>query len=172
MRALVVVLAVLAGSAALAQTPLPSDVASIEQRARFQLCRAAVFYHLAAPEDETILPHSYAQTMQEQIAFIMFETVRNAPAGSIAESRRALGFVESFFIGFSETLSQNRTRLTEPQERTRTLIDCQPFIWMILGHRIDYLIQWRERAIDAPAADGLAGAEVLRRPPQEAAPFR
>lgn len=170
MRIAATAAALLAAAVAQAQEPLPSDVIPAEQRARFQLCRAAVFYHLAAPERETALPHAFATTLQEQIAFVMFETVRNAPAGSIAESKRALGFVESFFIGFSETLAQNRVRLTDPEERVRTLIDCQPFVWMILSDRIDYLILWRERAIDPPNADGLAGAAILRRPPREAAP--
>lgn len=160
---------VLTAGAAAAQTPLPSDVVPIEQRARFQLCRAAVFYHLAAPAQETAIPHAYAQAMQDQIAFIMFETVRNAPMGNVAESRRALGFVENFFIGFSETLAQNRARMTDPAERAATLIDCNAFVWTILQERIDYLMLWRERVIDAPPAGRMAGAQVLRRPPQETA---
>lgn len=170
MRLIAMAALALAALAASAQTPLPSDVVTAEQRERFQLCRAAVFYHLAAAEDETTLPHAYAEAMQEQIAFIMFETVRFAPAGTLAESRRALGFVEGFFIGFSEALSRNRQRLTDPETRVSTLIACNAYVWMILRDRIDYLMQWRERAIDAPRDSGLSGAEALRRPPQGTTP--
>jgi hypothetical protein len=125
---------------------------SPENRARFLECRAAVFYHLADGAEIATVPREVAQALLEQMTFIMFETVRNAPAGSVAESEQALRFVEGFFLSFSGAIAQNRDRFLDVAQRERTLLACQPLIWAVLRERIDYLILWRERAVDAPEA--------------------
>jgi hypothetical protein len=153
--------ALMAGAAA-AQTPLPSDVVSEEHRERFRLCRAAIFFHLDSPEAESRLPHAMAEAMLDQINLIMFETVRSAPAATVADSRRALGFVEQFFLSFSKTIAETRSRFSDPQTREAALLDCMPFIWGITRERVDYLLLWRERAINAPAFPN-AFAERLKR---------
>ena len=150
-RCLGILAAMLVASASAAQTPLSSEAASAENRARFMLCRAAIFYHLDSPERDSGVSHAVAQAMLDQINLIMFETVRSAPAATVEEGRKALGFVEQFFLNFSKTIADTRERFVEPATRERALLECMPLIWSIVKERIDYLLLWRERAIDAPA---------------------
>jgi hypothetical protein len=152
-RARAAVAAALLASATEAQVPLPDRTISADIRARFQECRAAVFFHLDGPADRSAaLPRAVAQAMAEQFRFVMMETVRNAPGASLAENDRALGFVEAFFIDFSRTVADNRARFADVTERERVLLACQPLLWEAMKERIDYLMLWRERAIDKPEA--------------------
>jgi hypothetical protein len=133
---------------ALAQTPLPSDVASDEDRERFRLCRAAIFIHLGEPDwPDGVLTREAVKAMDEQMGFAMSETVANAPNASVAEGRRVLDFWERFFISFSKTIGEAREQLADPAAREALLIDCQPLIWTIMRERIDFLMQWRQNAL-------------------------
>ena len=162
MRAALLLCALLVAGAAAAQAPLPSSSVAPEDRERFRTCRAAIFYHLGAPESETRIPHSVAQMLLEQMNLIMFETVRSAPAASVEDSRRALEFVEQFFLSFSRTIAETRERLSDPARREQTLLDCMPFVWGITRERIDHLLLWRERAIDAPPFPNRLGEQLKR----------
>jgi hypothetical protein len=143
----------LAAAAATAQVALPDRSVSRENRARFQACRVAVFYHLSGPEDRAALvPRSVAQAMLEQMTFVMIETLRNAPGATVAQNREALEFVEGFFLDFSRAIAEGREKFSDLRARERALLDCQPLIWEVMKERIDYLLAWRDQAIDAPAA--------------------
>ena len=154
--------AILATTAAAAQTTDPRDAVNAEERARFLMCRAAIFYHLDSPEPDSGVSHAVAQAMLDQINLIMFETVRSAPAATVEEGRKALGFVEQFFLNFSRTIGDTRERFSDPAERERALLECVPLIWTIVRERIDYLLLWRERAIDAPAFPNRLGQQLRR----------
>jgi hypothetical protein len=145
-----VTLAASLAAGAAAQTPLPTETVAPEDRRMFRLCRAAIFFHLAEDARRETLPRVFAETLLEQINLIMFETLRSAPAATVAESRKALDFVEQFFLSFSRTIAENRALLEDPAEREPILIECQSFVWPIVRARIDYLFRWRERAVDAP----------------------
>lgn len=162
MRAMVVLCALLVAGTAAAQAPLPSSSVAPQDRERFRVCRAAIFYHLGAPEAESRVPRAVAQALLEQMNLIMFETVRTAPAATVDDGRKALEFVEQFFLSFSRTISETRDRLADPARREEILLDCMPWIWGIVKERIDYLILWRERAIDAPPSPNRLGEQLRR----------
>jgi hypothetical protein len=116
-----------------------------EQRQKFRLCRAAVFYHLdPASAPGKVIPRAVAETLNEQIAFIMAETLRSAPAGALAEDRRMIDFTESFFLAFSRTISENRALAQDAAGREALLIGCIPLVWTIVGDRVDRLLAFRE----------------------------
>ncbi|MGF1660029.1 MAG: hypothetical protein ACFCUS_11425 [Rubrimonas sp.] len=162
MRAAVALCALLVAGAAAAQAPLPSSSVAPEDRERFRVCRAAIFYQLGAPPGENNVPHAAAQALLEQMNLIMFETVRTAPAATVDDGRKALEFVEQFFLSFSRTISETRERLANPVRREEILLDCMPWIWGIVKERIDYLILWRERVIDAPPYPNRLGEQLKR----------
>ncbi len=123
-----------------------------EQRQEFRLCRAAVFYHLdrdAAPG--RMVPREVAEAMNEQIAFVMAETLRSAPAGSMADNRRLIDFSESFFLAFSRTIAEQRALGQDPERREALLIDCVPLVWAVARARIDRLLAFREGSRRAPS---------------------
>jgi hypothetical protein len=151
MRALALILALIAAPA-LAERALPSDRVEPDDRRRFSLCRAATLYHLQDElPPEARVPRAVAEAMIEQMSFIMFETIKNAPSGSLAESRRSLAFVEQFFLDFGRLINTEREMLADVQAREALLMECVVLIWQIVSDDIDYLIRWREQAIDAPA---------------------
>ncbi len=118
---------------------------SAEQREQFRLCRAAVFYHLdPASAPGKMIPRTVAETLNEQIAFIMAETLRSAPAGALAEDRRMIDFTESFFLAFSRTIAENRALAQDAAAREALLIGCIPLVWSIVGDRVDRLLAFRE----------------------------
>lgn len=132
------------GEAVAQETTLLPGV-SAEQRQQFRLCRAAVFYHLdSASAPGKVIPRAVAETLNDQIAFIMAETLRSAPAGALAEDRRMIDFTESFFLAFSRTIAENRALAQDAAARERVLIDCIPLVWTIVGDRLDRLLAYRE----------------------------
>ena len=141
----------LAAAAAVAQQPLPNQSISEEARETFQRCRAAIFFHLdPSNEAENRVPRAFAETLLEQMSYIMFETIRNAKAESVADSRMALAFVERSFIDFSKALAKHRSEMEDRETRERALIDCQTFLWPIMRDRMDYTAQWRNAATAPP----------------------
>jgi len=151
LRAALAALALLAAGGAQAQRALPQDRVPEEQRAQFRLCRAAIIYHLDGPEDRSAtVPRAMARAMNEQMSFVMFESIKSAPAGDLAQTREALVFVERFFLDLARTIGEQRDRLADLRERERILLDCQVLIWRAMSDYIDYLMRWRERAADAP----------------------
>jgi hypothetical protein len=116
-----------------------------EQRQQFRLCRAAVFYHLdSASAPGKAVPRAVAETLNEQIAFIMAETLRSAPAGALAEDRLMIDFTESFFLAFSRTIAESRALAQDAAAREALLISCIPLVWTIMGERVDRLLAFRE----------------------------
>lgn len=145
------VAAVALGAAAFSAAAQGSgDIATPEDRDRFRQCRAALFYHLEQGAEQKILPRAFAEAMLEQYAFVMYETITAADPQDLDAQRAALAFVESFFLSFGEVLGRDAELLRDVDQRERTLIDCQAFLWPIMKLRIDALMAWRHRAIDAP----------------------
>lgn len=153
--ALLLAAAALAADPAVAQKALPSDRVTEAQREEFRLCRAAIYMHLQQPPDPaSAVPRPVAQALLAQMTFVMSETMRSAPGGSLAQASETLAFVESFFIDFAGALARHRSRLSDVAERDRALIGCVPLIWGAMSEDIDYLMLWRERAINPPAFQG------------------
>jgi hypothetical protein len=145
--------AALAPAAAQAQETTLLPGATAEQRAQFRLCRAAVFYHLdASSAPGRALPRAVAETLNEQIAFIMAETLRSAPSGNLAEDRRMIDFTESFFLAFSRTISENRALAQDAEAREAVLIGCIPLVWAVMRFRMDRLLALREAGRKLPGA--------------------
>lgn len=140
-----------AGVAAQETTLLPGVTA--EQREQFRLCRAAVFYHLdPASAPGKVIPRAVAETLNDQIAFIMAETLRSAPSGNLAEDRRMIDFTESFFLAFSRTISENRALAQDAAARERAIVGCIPLVWTIMRVRLDRLLALREASRKLPGA--------------------
>jgi hypothetical protein len=134
----------LAGAAAAQETALLPGV-SAEDRERFRTCRAAVFYQLdRGSTPGAVLSRATAEALNEQIAFVMAETLRNAPGGSLDANRRMLDFTESFFLNFSRTVAERRDLATDAAARERILLDCQPLIWSIVREQVDRLLALRD----------------------------
>lgn len=146
---LLVALALLGAGSARANDP--EAYSSPEGARQFSLCRAAVFYHL---DDRTrgtsTIPLSVTRTMREQIEFLMQETVAGTYPESIADGQRLVRFVESWFIGFTEVLRDERERLLDPARRDAILLDCIAFLWVTMASDIDRLKAWRAKAVAAP----------------------
>jgi hypothetical protein len=159
MRAALAAAAVCLCAATVAAQPEGQDHA--ETRARFGLCRAAVFHHLEPGAEARTVPRDVAETLLEQFGFVMFETVAGAGQASIDEQRASLAFVEDFFLQFGAVLAREDARLREVAEREKLLMACQPFVWSLVKPRIDHLLAWRERSIGAPPLPS-ALAEDLR----------
>jgi hypothetical protein len=125
------------------ETPVLPDITA-EQRREFQVCRAAIFYHLANRAEHDVVPRAVAQAMLEQMSFVMSETLATAPRGSMEEGRTMLDFAENFFITFSGIIAEHSHFATEVAEREATLLACQPMLWASVGDRIDALMAERE----------------------------
>lgn len=144
-RALATLALISAPFLAQAQGPAMAAITP-DQMERFRTCRAALFYHLdgALPRDAR-LPREYAESLLEQMTFIMAETIRNAPHATVEQSRTAMEFTERFFLGFSRTIAERADLKTDLAARERLLISCQPLIWDALHTRIDVLLMRREQ---------------------------
>lgn len=143
-------LALLAAAPVIAQQPLPGEVIPRENRARFRVCRAAIFYQL---DDQNAaanrLPDAFARTLLEQMSYVMRESIRNAPKATVDAGVETIAFVEGFFIEFSRAIAEHRELMDDVEARERTLVECQSFLWPIVKARIDYAARWRNAA-EAP----------------------
>jgi hypothetical protein len=144
MRALALLLVLIAGAAAAQTTALLPGVSS-NDREQFRICRAAVFFHLDPAAEVRTVPKAVAEAMRQQIGFIMHETLRRAPGGSLAEAKAAIDFAENFFLAFSATLAEQRRLREDTAAREAMLIACVPLVWMVTAGEIDPLLALRER---------------------------
>jgi hypothetical protein len=142
MRALALALVLVAGGAAAQATPMLPAV-SEEQREAFRVCRAAVFYHLDNGATVDVVPKAFAEALQRQFSFIMHETLRNAPDGTMADAKAMIDFAENFFISFSVTLNQQRALRDDVAAREQVLIGCVPLVWAVATEHIDRLMALR-----------------------------
>jgi hypothetical protein len=164
MRAVAFALALLAAPAvtdpALGDTP--DQYATPEGMRQFQLCRAAVFYHLDANvRGESRIPLPVIRVMQEQIEFQMQETLWRRTPETLEQGARSIRFAEQFFLGFGQILREERERLVDPAQRDAILFECQAFLWVSMRTQIEELMTWRTRAMDAPPS--LGPAETQKR---------
>jgi hypothetical protein len=152
MRRWLASLAALALLPAAAGAQTVADYATPEGSRQFQLCRAAVFYHLDdKTRGESALPVSLARTLRAQVEFIMQESIAGRPVRSLAEGEAVIRFTEGWFLGFTETLRTERERLIDPRQRDRILLDCVSHVWVSMTPFIGQLMAWREQAIGAPS---------------------
>jgi hypothetical protein len=154
------VAAALASAASAASAEGGAEIVSAEHRDRFRQCRAAIFYHLEPDAAYRALPRAFAETMLEQYSFVMYETITAADPQNLDAQRSALAFVESFFLNFGAVLARDAALLRDVETRERILIDCQTFLWPIMKLRIDALVAWRSKAIDAPPLPPLFAEEL------------
>lgn len=144
----------LAAMPARADVVLPSDFVSEEGMRQFQVCRAATFYHLnGPPEPDATLPQSLARTLLDQINFVIFESITNKTPSSVADGQRLLSFTENWILGFGRVIQEEQGPLSDLAIREKVLLDCVPMVWGIVRSNIDFLMEWRARAID-PAPFG------------------
>lgn len=131
--------------------PLPDDYTTAEQEYQFRLCRAALLLHLDAKDsDSSLVPREVAETLMDQMNFIMSEAILNKSAQNVADGQALIEFAENWFLSFGRTIREEQGRLAVLEEREKIILDCTPTIWRISREYIDYLIKWRARAINAP----------------------
>jgi hypothetical protein len=158
-----------AGLAGPAGAQTPGDFATQDTLHQLQVCRAAVFYQLDdKARGVSKLPVPLARALGEQIEFVMQEGILNKTPASLDDGTAITRFAESWFIGFSQVLHDERTHLLDPVQRDKILLDCIPFVWVAERGLIDYLMQWRVHAIGAPPLpnpdeDRKRQAEVFKR---------
>ncbi|TVQ54434.1 MAG: hypothetical protein EA355_11885 [Rhodobacteraceae bacterium] len=150
----VVAVAALCAAAATADDPRHRmGYATPEARARFQLCRAAVFHHLDGAEDPaSTVPRPVARTLLDQINFIMAEAMTSERIASVDDAQEVLRLGETFFLGFTRMLAAERERLSDVGRRDAILTECIPVIWTSVRLYIDDLAAWRRDSIPSPAA--------------------
>lgn len=130
-----------------------------QQMQEFRTCRAALFYHLDGDlPREARVPRAYAETLLEQMKFIMTETIRTAPHTTVADSQRIMDFTERFFLGFSRTIAERSDLRADLAAREKLLIDCNALIWSAMRRRIDALLLRRALASN-PAATPQGSAD-------------
>ncbi len=145
-----------------AEILLPSDFITSEGMRQFQVCRAATFYHLnGAPDPQATVPQAVARTLLDQINFIIFESISNKTPASVADGLRLISFTEKWILEFGRVIREEKDRLSDLALREEVLNDCVPVIWGIVRSNIDYLMEYRTRAL-APLPFG-DPAERLRR---------
>jgi len=133
-----------------------------QQMQEFRTCRAALFYHLdGALPREARLPRAYAETLLQQMKFIMTETIRTAPHLTVADSQTIMDFTERFFLGFSRTIAERTDLRADVAARERLLIDCNALIWSAMRRRIDALLTRRAQTTNPYAPPGAAQAAPL-----------
>lgn len=137
-------LALVAGGAAAQTSSLLPGIAP-DERERFRICRAAIFFHLAPEARSQLVPPAVAEALRRQVSFIMYETLRNAPGASLADAKATIDFAENFFISFSVTMREQQSLQDDVAARERVLIDCVPRIWNIVTEHIDPLMTLRDR---------------------------
>lgn len=149
MRALAAALVVSAGAASAQVIGVTN--ATPEQLDFFRTCRAAVFYHLDPGSAQGgLLPQAFADTLGQQITFIMWNTITAARSSTLAETRAALGFTERFFLTFSQKIAERRDLQKDVAAREALLIACQPVVWSLIATQIDQRMASHGR-IAAPA---------------------
>lgn len=151
MRALLAGLLLAATPAAAQITLLPTGTTSAGDDRLFQICRAAVFYHLSHPQDPAShVPQSLARTLLDQINVVMFQTLDFNSPGTVEEGLAELSFTERWILDFSRVLREEEATLSDVAVRDAMIFDCVPVIWSIQRTHIEILMTWREKAIDAP----------------------
>ena len=133
---------------AMAQTmALPDEYAPAAQLDAFRECRAAVlveqeFRGLTPPA----LPDHLIDMMQEQVSFILAESMFNTPLLSVEDGFRRNAYVERWFLEFGIAVREKLSDL-EPVETRRTrLTTCQSLFWTIMKVQIDLLLQQRAKS--------------------------
>ncbi|MEM8793194.1 MAG: hypothetical protein AAGE80_16355 [Pseudomonadota bacterium] len=127
--------------------PLPQDYSPEEQREMFRNCRAAL---LVEQEVRGVtppaLPDKLVDVMQEQVSFIMAESIFNAPLLSLEDGFRRGAFVEGWFLRFGTTVREKLGDIEPAETRRAKLLECQSVIWDIMKVQIDLLLQQRAQA--------------------------
>ena len=148
-------------SPARADILLPTDYLTEQESRDFQLCRAALFYHLDPASAPGQVPLPVARTLLDQINVIMVSTLNRNTVSSVEEGLELLRFNETWILGFSRVLREEQEMLADPAARDAIIMACIPPIWMVLRTNIDLLMAWRAQAIDAPPLP--APAEIYER---------
>ncbi|MEM9050208.1 MAG: hypothetical protein AAGC92_16005 [Pseudomonadota bacterium] len=145
-------LLVLGFGAASAPAQMVDEYVPTDGLEEFALCRAAVFYHLDSnARGDSAIPVFVARTLERQILFVMQESLNSRPPVSLEEGSVSLKFSESFFIGFSAVLRNERARMLDVRQRDEILVGCVPFIWALVEGQVNNLIAWRTQSVNAPA---------------------
>ncbi len=163
MRAALVVLTLLVAAPAGAQTI--RDFAERANFQKFQICRAAVFYHLDdQTRGDTKLPLSFVRTLNAQISFVMQEALLRRLVGSVEEGAAVVSTTEAWFIDFTRVLRDQRATLVDPAVRDKVMLDCVPFIWVTIKNDLDRLLALRQRVSgQQPEPDGGAALQEMDR---------
>ncbi|MEM1276135.1 MAG: hypothetical protein AAGH74_06405 [Pseudomonadota bacterium] len=134
----------LAGPAIAETMALPKTYAPQERLDAFRECRAAVlveqeFRGVTPPA----LPDETVDVMQEQISFILAESVFNTPLLSIEDGFHRNAFVERWFLEFGISVREKLSEIEPLETRRARLLDCQAVFWTIMKVQIDLLLQQR-----------------------------
>lgn len=132
-----------------AQETAPPDDRTVTQgqREQFMLCRAVALLHLRTADWETaVVDEDMTRMLLEQITFVMAETVYAQPPQNLADGGRRLVFVENYFFNLREVFAGVMDRFPTIESRDAFLLDCAPFIWVVMTGHIDKLMEWRNRA--------------------------
>lgn len=143
---------------------LPDDYAQRQGSDLFRLCRAAILIELRADEEtRSSIPRNAVEAMREQMDFLMADTIFSAPVLNMEDAQKRLDFTERFILDFGKTVGSESERLKDPEKRAGVLIGCQPLLWSVMKERLEYLLQWRRKAMgldgDFPALNGPSGGQ-------------
>jgi hypothetical protein len=129
------------------------ETISPREMAFFSDCRAAVFFHLDAGEDQqSAVPLPVARSLLDQINFIMGELITGRPPRSVDEQRAIVDFTEQFFINFNRTIARNQDAMRDVARREAVLMECIPWVWTTVRLQIDKLVDWRRKTSNTPPA--------------------
>ncbi|MEM9046230.1 MAG: hypothetical protein AAGC81_16215 [Pseudomonadota bacterium] len=141
---LAVLLSLLAGPVLAETMALPDNYAPQERLDAFRECRAAV---LVEQEYRGLTPPALSDqtidVMQEQISFILAESVFNTPLLSIEDGFNRNAYVERWFLEFGISVREKLSEIEPVETRRARLQDCQAVLWTILKVQIDLLLKQR-----------------------------
>ncbi|GMG84611.1 hypothetical protein LNKW23_38270 [Paralimibaculum aggregatum] len=144
-------LAALGLAAALGGAPAAAQVEIPPGEAQFRMCRVALLFHLETESwSKARYPRAVAETLLEQMYFVMSEYVFGHPSNAVRTSVDRVRYAERFFFDNSALIREHGEKFRDLETRERVLDDCVPFVWTAVRHEIDQLLHARKGLMGLP----------------------
>lgn len=129
---------------------LPEIPPNIED---FRLCRVALIFHLETGFwEKARYPRPVAETLLEQIHFVMAEYLFGTLSDSVETSVARTRFAERFFIDNAEIMRDRGEALRDLETREEIIDGCVGSIWETVRFEIDRLLRERRALTGLPGA--------------------
>ncbi|MEM9147121.1 MAG: hypothetical protein AAGC57_13070 [Pseudomonadota bacterium] len=148
---LLLVLALLLPQMATADAARPGTAVDPPNIKDFRLCRVALIYHLDTGFwEDARYPRVVAETLLEQVHFVMAEYLFGTLSDSVATSVSRSRYSEKFFFDNADIVRDRGDELGDLALREAILDRCVGVIWTTVRFEIDRLLTERRALIGLP----------------------